>query len=273
MDVVYFFSQRKTTDMQNKFAIVILSCDKYKDLWRPFITQLKKYFPENNLKTYLISNEVPCTDPYVTSILTNEDQDWSSSFIRGLDKIPESNLLILLEDLLISSPVDSTYLESVIEFFHANNCNHIKFWSELPGDKITSNQNIMEMKNGAPYRATVCGLWNKSTLIKLLIPGENPWNFEIMGSYRSSYFNNFFTLTTPLFKCENLVEKGHWVPSSFNWALKEGIQLNLKARPTFINGKNLLSRLKKIYFSMIILIPWSMRLKIMNILRKLLISY
>ena len=66
--------------IQGNFAVLVLSCDKYSDLWSPFIRQFKKFFPFEGYKIYLGSNLVACTEVGIIPILSGEDVDWSTSF-------------------------------------------------------------------------------------------------------------------------------------------------------------------------------------------------
>ena len=259
--------------MNNNFAILILSCDRYADLWPVALKQFRKHFEQNSYKIYFGSNTRKCEDPDVIPLLSGEDRDWSSSYLAILEKIPEKKLFVLLEDLLAVSTIDSSRFAACVEFLVHNNANHIKYWPNPNPDRSSDNPEFKIYDRGAPYRATVCGFWDREYLISLLLEGESPWDFEIMGSYRTSYVDGFYGLNKPLFEFKNLIEKGCWIPQSLEWAEKEGIELDLNKRPILQGRRQLVSRIKMAYFSLMIRVPWRSRVKWMNVLRRALISY
>lgn len=259
--------------MKDDFAILLLSCDKYRDMWRPFLEQFRRYFPFQDIRFYVGSNSIPCKETGVTPILSGDDPDWSTSYKRILAQIPERKLFIILEDLLLASPVDKALFTSAVDFMYSKDARHIKYWPSPKADVLTEHPSIGRYLPGAPYRATVCGFWDRESLMDLLLEGENPWNFEILGSYRTSYSDGYYGLTRPLFDCKNMIEKGCWIPQSIKWAKSQNIALELYSRPILKGGSQLISRLQLLYFSIMMNVPWKIRVRIMNKLRKALISY
>ena len=80
---------------------------------------------------------------------------------------------MILEDLLIASRVDKTFFLKIVNFVFETDAIHVKYWPSPPTDQL----NIGLYAKGAPYRATVCGFWDREYLINLLLEGESPWDF------------------------------------------------------------------------------------------------
>lgn len=259
--------------MSNSFAVLILSCDKYADMWPGFFECFRKYFPAGDWPIYLGSNTITCQEQSVKTILSGADQNWSSSYKNILEQIPEQKLFVILEDLYLASTVNKNDFFSIIKFLFDKDANHIRYWASPSPDLPTDNPLIGECLKGAPYRSTVCGFWDREYLMNLLIEGENPWNFEIMGSYRTAYSNGLFSTKKPICKYKNMIEKGYWIPNSVEWAKANNILINFDARPILKGSNNIVSLLKIIYFSLVIKIPWKIRIKAMEKIRKALISY
>ena len=255
------------------FAILILSCDKYKDLWPVTLKQFHDHFKQCPYKIYFGSNAHRCDDPSVIPLLSGEDKDWSSSYLAILKQIPEKKLFVLLEDLIVVSTIDPSRFSACVEFLVQQNANHIKYWPITDPNRSLHESEFQVIDRGAPYRATVCGFWDREYMQHLLIPGENPWNFEVLGSYRTSYLDGFYQLATPLFKFINLIGKGFWIPVSLEKARQLGIEIDTNPRGTLKGGRSLKSAMQIIYFNLVLYIPWRYRISIMAKLRKLLISY
>ena len=43
--------------MNKKMTMLILSCDKFSDLWDGHVKQLEKYWPDRNVDTYIITDK------------------------------------------------------------------------------------------------------------------------------------------------------------------------------------------------------------------------
>jgi hypothetical protein len=259
--------------MTADFAILILSCDKYADLWTPFLNQFRKYFPIGGTPVYLGSNLIACKEEGVIPVLSGYDHDWSTSYRNILLQLREKKLFVILEDLLLTAPVDVDLLHAAQDILQRENAIHVKYWGVPAPDALTKDANVGLYERGAPYRASVCGFWDREYLLNLLIAGENPWNFEILGSYRTSYSDGFYGLTKPLCTCCNMVEKGNWIPASAAWAKKEGIAIDLDIRPILDGRRHLLSQFKMLIFKVMMKVPWQKRVKWMNTLRRVFISY
>lgn len=257
----------------HRLAILVLSCDKYSDLWPSFLQQFKRFFPAEDYPLYLGSNQVTCEDPDVTTILSGDDPDWSTSFKRILAQIDEPKLFIILEDLFLTSPVDNEVIQAALSFLFEKNAMHIKYWQPMFSYGQTENPKIGVLPKRSPFRATVCGFWDRQCLMNLLIEGENPWEFEILGSYRTSYLEGFYGLNKTLCSYQNMVEKGSWIPQSVTWANEEKIALEIDQRPVFKGGNKILCQAKMLYFEWMLKIPWQWRVRLMNKLRRALISY
>lgn len=257
--------------MTNDYAVLILSCDKYSDLWTPFFQEFWKHWPDCPYKVYLGSNEItPPSDTKAISLLSGKDLDWSSSFKKILDQITEEHILVWIEDAFISSQVSTHHIQAAFEFLAQSDVKQIHM-KPVPKPDTVINESFGTYDRRAPYRVTAVGFWRKSTLMKLLLSGENAWNFEIMGSYRTAYEDGYHCLLTPPFRYEHMVEKGCWIKNGLDYCAKEKISIDVAKRTTI--QSDLLSQLKTIYFNLALKVPWSLRLKTMDILRRLIVSY
>lgn len=255
------------------FAVLVLSCDKYSHVWPGFFQSWKKYFPSCQYPVYLGSNSVSYHGAGVKTLLTGDDPDWSTSLLRILNQIPERRIFIILEDLLLASPMDASAFQGAVQFMEKNQAKHIKYYIPLAPDQDVPGEPFGIYERGRPYRISVVGFWDKDYLKSLLIPGESPWNFEILGSYRTSYTDGFFMMKTKLCDFANMIEKGRWYPAALRWAEKEGLDVGRDKREMLGGASGLKSLLQIVVYRMVGALPWRLRVRWMNFLRRLLISY
>lgn len=235
------------TNSACNFAIVILSCDKYSDLWPGFFHQLKKTL-DTPIKKYLVTNHLGYEDSYTDNlqiIRNGDDQDWSSNILAALNKISEQKIFIILEDIFISSKVKMQDFERLVQFSVEDDVQHIKYMG-YPNAQISFDEYLSKYEAGMPYLVSVCGIWDRGYLKSLILEGENPWEFEVNASYRAKYSaKRFYGCNKPLFEYKNMVEKGGWIPASIDWALRSKVPINASGRSI---NKSTLYHLKRMIF-------------------------
>lgn len=260
--------------MQNS-CVLILSCDKYSFLWKPCFYQFWKYWKNCPYPVYLGSNTIPYNDDKrVKTILSGKDSDWSTSFISILKQIPQENIFIWLDDTFITSFVDTSFMQKCFDLLENENVQHIHNKPKIPPDTIAFGGQFGKYERGMPYRVTLIGFWKKQSLLKLLLPGENPWSFEIYGSYRSSNIDGFYCSLRKIFDYLHVVEKGKIFKSAIQFCIKNNIPLDIGSREIIGGSKKIISDVKEAYFRFTVsVIHWKIRTKILSILRKIFISY
>ncbi|MBS1650682.1 MAG: hypothetical protein JSU07_01610 [Bacteroidetes bacterium] len=233
--------------MNNNTAILILSCDKYADVWQTFFLFFQKYWSDCPFPVYLGTNSIKFEG--VKQIFSNKISTWSEELEIILKQIPEKYVIIILEDYFIYKPVDTNFLVEIITTMKNIDAAYTKLgafpakYNELwPHQLLKENQKLGFIEKGAKYRVCLqTAIWNKNVLLSLLNPDENPWQFEMEASKRSNNFPNPFlcVLATPNIKyvhgpityyCTAL-SAGKWMRGAVKLCEKEGISINVDKRP------------------------------------------
>lgn len=254
-------------------SILFISCDKYSDLWKPLFQCVDKHWNTCPFPMFLGSNTKKFDHKKIKTLLSGPDSDWSSSLKRQLTQLSTPYVFLWLDDMFPIETIESQKFIDTIAFMKKNSVNHIHMVPNPSPDRIVEGGIYGVYEKGAPYRATALGFWNVEYLKSMLIEGENPWNFEILGSYRTRYSDGFYCLMKPLFNRLHVVEKGKIFKEAADYCRTHAILLDLNVRQIIQNGNFVKSELQKLYFNTIIKIPWKRRVNAMNILRKLFISY
>ncbi len=257
----------------NELSILFLSCDKYKDVWKPLFYCVNKYFKQDAYPVYLGSNTLSYNNKNITTLLSGPDKDWSTSLLKILDQIKTPYIFLWLDDFFPISAINIVRFSNTLYFMMKNKVKHMHIMPQPKPDQITNGGLYGVYEKKAPYRVTAFGFWEVETLRRLLLPGENPWNFEIMGSYRSSHMDGFYCAMEPLFSRMNVVEKGKIFKEAYVYCQKHGIPLDISKREVITNKNLVKSELQKYIFNTMIKIPWKFRVSVMNVLRKIMISY
>jgi len=206
-------------------------------------------------------------------LLSGPDSDWSSSLESILKQIRTPYVFIWLDDIFPIEKINPTNFADALDFLIKQRGKHMHMLASPTPEKVTADGQYGIYEKGLPYRCTALGFWNVSYLQSLLIHGETPWNFEVMGSYRSSYADGFYCTMKPLFSSLHVVEKGRIFGDASAYCQSHGIPLATKDREVLFSTFRLRSELQKLYFNSVMHIPWKVRVNIMNVFRKLFISY
>lgn len=258
--------------MKNNFAILVLSCDKYSSLWKPFFSQFHRYWKHCPYPIYLGNNSKEFRWHGVKTVHSVINEDWSSNLLSILRQIPEENLFIWLDDYFISSRMHEKKFGEAMKFFTENRANHMHMTASVPSRKYSDDTRFGIIDRGAPYRVAAYGFWNKSHLAKLLLSGESVWKFEVFGSYRSSYQDGYFNVKQDLFSFVQIVARGKIIRESLSYCRLHKVPLsveNWEITPVLTMRNQAL----RIMFGLIIHVPWKIRVACMNLLRKIFASY
>ncbi|MGD0576318.1 MAG: hypothetical protein ABSB61_13295 [Anaerolineales bacterium] len=219
-------------------AVLVVSCDRYRDVWDPFFTLLFRYWPDCPYPVYLGANQETFPSDRVQPILIGPDQDWSSNLLRMLEKLPQPDCLLLQEDFLLSGVVDTPRVRDLVAYAQRKGAGCMRLMP-IPGAEAAcpDSEDIGVLPKGSDYRVSLqAAWWQKQVLQVLLRQGETPWQFEVRGSLRSGDLEfPFLSLLEgkgfPLNYFTTAVVRGYWDPEAVRYCRQEGIQIDLLARP------------------------------------------
>lgn len=211
-------------------AILIVSCDKYSDLWYPSCELLRKFWPDCPYPRFILTNEKDWTHPWVQSLQIGPDRSWSESLQTAINKIPYQYLLLIQDDFLLEAPVNSNRLIDAVNVWRQVGGGYLRL---VPFPKVKSpipingRSEITEIPHNSPYRiSNQASLWEKNLLLDLLIPGETPWQMETAGSLRTLKKGTlFYSTTVPLLKYHphGAIIRGKWSRPSVNYCQRLGL--------------------------------------------------
>lgn len=229
-------------------AFVIVSCDKYADLWDPFFHCFRKYWPDCPYQVYLLTNHKNYDAPGVTVVKVGDDRSYSDNVRVAVEQISEPWVILWLEDIFLSRLVDTRRFESIIAQAQSLPVGYLKISTDLPLSYTCSpGQEIGPIPKGVRYRSAVgLSLYNVETLKKLLTPGASAWELD-----RSTISNEldepFYALTSdaarrPPIAFVNAVNKGQWNWPAIRFLKMEGYSALLKGRDRLSFGRVLFTR-------------------------------
>ena len=127
----------------NDCAILVLSCDKYCDLWKPFFELFHKFWSRCPFTVYLGSNTKKFRDYSIPTILSKSCIDWSSDLLSILAQMKEEYIFIWIDDFFPMSSIDTKLFIRGFEFMKMNKANHIHIPSVVGNNNIDNNKVII----------------------------------------------------------------------------------------------------------------------------------
>jgi hypothetical protein len=245
--------------LADSVAILVASCDRYRDLWAPFFSLFRRYWPDCPFRVYLLSNTVPSSYPRVTSILVGKDESWSDSLSRALQRLEQEYVLLFIDDLLLIEKVDTSAVMEVLRDFVARDGNYLRM-NPIPKPDHILNCLLGSVSKKTIYRtATVSSVWKRRTLLALLVRGESAWDFETRGTIRSDAYDGFYSTHTSLLHVVNSVVKGRWERGALTILQRIGVKLDIGDRPVMTWVQSILFRCRVIRIRLLYLLPAQMR--------------
>jgi len=229
-----------------KVAVLVISCDKYSDLWIPCAKMFNKYWPDCTYDKYLASNNKEFNSEGFSSILMGEDKSWSHGLKSVLSKLEDQYeyVFTLLEDYYFIDKIDNNYMTKMFDSFILAEGNFLRLLKILRPQIKYFNEYFGETENNTPYRQTcVFTLWKIKTLKEILKDDENAWEFEKIGVKRGFDYDKFYCVYKNKFKVINVVIQGKLVPESYRKLKRILPETNLN-RPSFTPIEMVMMNLK-----------------------------
>ncbi len=253
-------------DCNNKLAVIVISCDKYEDLWLPFFQLFKKFWPDCPFQVYLLCNMKEFSFPGVITIKVGNDISWSDNLKTGLGRINEEYVLMFIDDLFLRASVQTPMLREICNEFIRVNGNYIRLNPTIRAD-TSYNDYFGKVSPGTIYRtSTVLSLWKKSVLFELLKSGETAWEFEIFGSVRSDVYDGFYASWENCFSIVNGVIKGKWQRKAYHSIRALCPEMDLQRRKLMTLSEEFVYRMKIARGKVLNLLPAQYRRKIKHVI-------
>ena len=212
--------------------MLVVSCDRYSDLWKPCFQLLDRYWPDRSFDVYLMTNSLEFDWPGVNVIQVGDDVSYADNLRKAIARIPEDWILLWLEDLLLSSPVNNDRVMSIISAAQRRDAGYLKLSRDMPLSYESGvPEEVAPLPKGVRYRAAigVC-MYHRPTLMRLLTPGASAWDLDKSNAC-DDLSEDFLALTAesakkPPITYVNALIKGRWSFGTMSFLKSEGLDLH-----------------------------------------------
>ena len=204
-------------------CLLVLSCDKYRDLWDVFAHYFRINCPECPFPVRLLTNEDAYTSDGIVSLQTGADVGWSDSVISALGQLESKYVLFLMDDAFLDLPFQTSVVKDALDFIERVDGTCLKLRPlPFPVEEVAGEAAYGKLLPGTPYRnGLFMSIWNRARLLAYMRKGESAWQFETLASSRTEADNGFYAARQDHFKFIHAVIKGRWIRSSYQRVIKD----------------------------------------------------
>lgn len=226
---------KRLSDFASSVSVVVSSCDRFFDAWRPFAFFFRKFWPDCPFPVYLIVNQLTVRSNWIRPIAVGKDRGWASNMQIALGQIPTAYILYLQEDYFLTAPVQSEQVARDLSIAFEQKAASFSFCDLSllePGFARTNERFALVPPDSKGRTRLQTTLWERDAFASILRPGETAWEMEARGSERTrdlrifSYARND---VAPIRYLMSAIVRGLWTPEALSLCRRHGITI----RPGF----------------------------------------
>jgi hypothetical protein len=190
-------AHKKQSTLEN-LTIVVNTCDAYSDVLSLFFAAFNEYWPGCEFPV-VINTESNSYLNYPARSQNFKSKDgsdqWGARLRSTLQSIETEFVIMLYDDFILEAPVDLLGLKSAISLLLEDDTASVVYITQtsLPFDSRGNNHQFSTVIDGSDYKLNSApGVWRREELLKYTGVNDNPWAWEVFGSYRTYGDGKFF---------------------------------------------------------------------------------
>jgi len=169
----------------NELAILVLSCDKYSDVWNDFFNLKERFWPDCPYRCYLATDTANYERDGVEVIHFGNIKTWTVCAKKALEQIDEPYVALFLEDAFIYKTIDTKIIADNLQFCITNRVDFLTMERNRMQKTMTVEDqvapHIWHIDRHQKYGIdTSAAIWDKVFLRQALEKEDcNAWQFEV----------------------------------------------------------------------------------------------
>jgi hypothetical protein len=200
--------------------IAVFTCDKYTELLKLTRYFLQTFWPDCPYPVIVVCETYGLNE--WDSMPLGPGLTWSEMARRFfLRQDADEPILLLLDDYMICRPVDNESIRRYEQIMIDNpDIAYIRL-IPCPGPELNSEWgDLGEFHRNQSYLVSLqATIWRPRDMLNFLDPGENPWQFELIGSKRIRWYPRRFlgTKEYKVIEYKNMMRRGKVNPKANEW--------------------------------------------------------
>jgi hypothetical protein len=264
--------------INNDLTIIIVSCDAYQDIDYQYLKFLHENWRDCPFEI-VFAMETKQIERYdIKTVVCGENTTWTQRAIEAVKSAKTQYILLSIEDLFISKPVNNTDILSILDFVKKEKIKYYRIPVFKVPDKATiyypNSKHAQLIRRDRRYNVSLgTSIWDRDELLTVLGDGTmSAWDLENYFLKKAEheqpgYLDRYVTDDRLLLHTVHMIKSGKWIPKSVKKLEKLGYKIDASSRG-YISFSDRI-KLNSIYSWMSINLPSSLRNKIKCIMSKL----
>ena len=231
-----------------RVAVLVSSCDRFFDAWRPFAAFWRQHWPARTLpwRVFLVVNRLAVRSEWLTPLAVGPDRGWANNLRLALGRVEADYLLYLQEDYFLTAPPDAACLSALAAAMRTESADMLCLRAmppgygaeEWPSVPTAGVEGLSEIPAGLPWRGRLqAAFWRRTALLEALRPGESAWDFEARAAERLRSLRAWtVTAGTPAANAlpylSSAIVRGLWTPDARRLCAQQGVRIDPDCRGT-----------------------------------------
>jgi len=204
---------------------VILSCDKYSDLWNPHVALLNKNWGDRTCRAVLVSDKPTDRQLERVDIIVAPSDSYPRRIEKACQLIKTKYILLVNDDYLLTKSIDDRLVREKLHQADANKIDFLSFFHNprYCGRKFDGIEDFhylrLELNH---YQVNLYpALWTTSALLKTTVGDNTPWFYEVSLTKNMAEQGALcVSCSTKTFPIMDTVRKGHFLHKPYRYLMK-----------------------------------------------------
>jgi len=215
--------------------IAVISCDKYRDAWRPFFALFARFWTHCEHERFLLTDRLRdgCDLGVNWSYFERADH-WGEILREFSGVFDDDSILLLQEDFFLNAPVDESRIAQALDILARRGVGMVRLYP-CPG--MEGRDAFNRVPRGAAYRISCqASIWKPHFLHRIALAIRHPWEFEIEGTRLAESlpeevyaFNRELSAWPIQYLC-SAISRGKWTQGARELCAREAIDVDWTKR-------------------------------------------
>lgn len=170
--------------LKDKISLLILSCDKFSDLWDGHIKLYNDNWQERDFETFIVTDKETTKSFSGINIISVTDQaEWTDRLRHALQAISTDYVFITLDDYFLIEKVDNERMNNIMNLVVKDGIDYVRFFKRpvaATREPISELQGMYNVETDSEYSVNLYpGIWKKEFLLFTLQQSLSAWRYEV----------------------------------------------------------------------------------------------
>lgn len=177
--------------MASNLSLLIVSCEKFSDLWEANLLLLNDNWANRNIETILVSDsENHFEYDNVRTLFAGADTSYSGRIRFALEHIKSKYVLLTLDDYFLIKTVSNDKFDHLLQVMEREKVSYLRLFRYLESnEKVGGEKNLRYVPTNRTYMVNLYpSLWKVDDLKKIVGDNLSAWDLEVKMTLLASQY-------------------------------------------------------------------------------------